>query len=62
VTVKAAARPPHFYERAVPCQGGSFCERCGYTSIRAQGTKGWFNSSVTPSPNRPRRTPCGHGL
>src|SRR5260370_40834326 len=22
--VKAAARPPHFYERAVPCQGDGF--------------------------------------
>ena len=39
-----------------------FCERCGYTSIRARGTKGGCTASAAPSPSRPVRTQCGTGL
>jgi hypothetical protein len=37
---KAAEGRRTSMKKAVPVKGDGFCERCGYTSIRAQGTKG----------------------
>jgi len=53
---KAASSRRTSMKRPCRVKGDGFCERCGYTSIRARGTKGECISSAAPSPNRPRRT------
>jgi len=50
------------WKRRAVSRATAFCERCGYTSIRARGTKACCTASAAKSPKRPRRSQCGLGL